>query len=71
MLCYVMLCYVMLYYKYTVSDEPMRTREKCYPPVWLLLIENGYSTLGMHVTKCCNLSGSQSTKMASVSRDIM
>ena len=23
---------------YTVSDEPIRAREKCYPAVWLMLI---------------------------------
>ena len=23
---------------YTVFDEPVRAREKCYPPVWLILI---------------------------------
>ena len=23
---------------YNVSDEPIRAREKCYPPVWLMLI---------------------------------
>ena len=22
---------------YTMSDEPIRAREKCYPPVWLIL----------------------------------
>ena len=24
--------------EYTASDEPIRVREKCYPPVWLILI---------------------------------
>ena len=28
---------------YTVSDEPIRAREKCYPSVWLIVINN-YST---------------------------
>ena len=23
-----------------MSDEPIRAREKCYPPVWLILIRN-------------------------------
>ena len=29
---------------YTVSDKPIRAREKCYPPVWLIRTKIRYFT---------------------------